>query len=119
MLEGSLFEATEELQEKMTDILASIPTSTFRAVFNEWKSRFLRCIETIRIPDGIGAMTHLRSETRLGFGMCLESQFVFVLSLASDPLRRIISYFPLALDTFLVTSPANRAAVKADSITLR
>jgi hypothetical protein len=119
MLEGSLFEPAEELQEKVTDILASIPTPTFRAVFNEWKTRFLRCIETFHTRDGIGAMTHLRSETRLGFGIWFESQFVFVLSLASDPLRRIVSYFPPALDTFLVTSPVNIAAVKADSTTLR
>jgi hypothetical protein len=45
MLEGSSFEAAEELQEKMADILMSIPTSTFRAVFEECKSRLLRYIE--------------------------------------------------------------------------
>jgi hypothetical protein len=38
MLEGSSFETAEELQEKVADILMSIPTSTFRAVFEEWKS---------------------------------------------------------------------------------
>jgi hypothetical protein len=45
MLEGSSFEAAEELQEKMTGVLMSIPVSTFRAIFEEWKSRWLRCIE--------------------------------------------------------------------------
>jgi hypothetical protein len=41
MLEGSSFETAEELREKVTDILMSIPTSTFRAVFKERKSRLL------------------------------------------------------------------------------
>jgi hypothetical protein len=45
MLEGSSFETTEELQEKVKDILISIPTSAFRAVFEEGKGRLLRCIE--------------------------------------------------------------------------
>jgi hypothetical protein len=38
MLEWSSFETSEELQENVTDILMSIPTSTFRAIFEEWKS---------------------------------------------------------------------------------
>jgi hypothetical protein len=46
MLEWSSFETAEELQERVTDILMSIPISTFRAVFEEWKSRLLRSIET-------------------------------------------------------------------------
>jgi hypothetical protein len=37
MLEGSSFETAEELQAKITDILMSIPTSTFRAAFEERK----------------------------------------------------------------------------------
>jgi hypothetical protein len=45
MLEGSSFETAQELQGKATGILMSIPTSTFRAVFEEWKSRVLQCIE--------------------------------------------------------------------------
>jgi hypothetical protein len=45
MLEGSSFETAEEVQEKVTDILMSIPTSTFRALFEKWKSQLLRCIE--------------------------------------------------------------------------
>jgi hypothetical protein len=45
ILEGSSFEMAKELQEKTTDILMSIPTSTFRAVFDEWKSQLLRRIE--------------------------------------------------------------------------
>jgi nicotinamide riboside kinase len=47
MLEGSLLETAEEVQEKVMDILMSIPTSSFRAVFEEWKSRLLRCIEAV------------------------------------------------------------------------
>jgi hypothetical protein len=45
MLEESSFEAAGELHAKMTDILISIPTSTFRAIFEEWKSRLVRCIK--------------------------------------------------------------------------
>jgi hypothetical protein len=45
MLEGSSFEKVEEMQEKAKDILMSIPTSIFRAVFEEWKNQLLRCIE--------------------------------------------------------------------------
>jgi hypothetical protein len=45
MLEGNSFQTAEELQEKVTDILVSIPTSTFRAVFEERKSRLLQCTE--------------------------------------------------------------------------
>jgi hypothetical protein len=45
MLAGSSFETAEELQEKVTDILTPILTSTFGAAFEEWKSRLLRCIE--------------------------------------------------------------------------
>jgi transposase len=45
MLEGHSFETAEELQEKVTEILMSIPTSTFGAVFEEWKGRLLRCID--------------------------------------------------------------------------
>jgi hypothetical protein len=45
MLEGNSFETAEELQEKVTGILMSITISTFRPVFEEWKSRLLRCIE--------------------------------------------------------------------------
>jgi hypothetical protein len=45
MLEGHYFQTAEELQEKVTDILVSIPTSTFRAVFEEWKNHLLQCIE--------------------------------------------------------------------------
>jgi hypothetical protein len=41
MLDGSSFETAEELQEKVTDILLSIATLTFRTVFEEWKSRLL------------------------------------------------------------------------------
>jgi hypothetical protein len=46
-LEKSSFETAEELQEKVTDILMSIPTSTFRAVFEEWKSRLLRYMKQV------------------------------------------------------------------------
>jgi hypothetical protein len=38
VLKGSSFETAEELQERVTDILKSISTSTFRAVFEECKS---------------------------------------------------------------------------------
>jgi hypothetical protein len=34
----SSFETADELQEKVMNILTSMPTSTFRAVFEEWKS---------------------------------------------------------------------------------
>jgi hypothetical protein len=43
--EGGSFGTAEELQGKVTDISMSIATSTFRAVFEEWKSRLLRYIE--------------------------------------------------------------------------
>jgi hypothetical protein len=45
MLERSSFETVENLQEKVTYILMVITTATFRASFEEWKSRLLRCIE--------------------------------------------------------------------------
>jgi hypothetical protein len=45
MLEGSSFETAEEAQEKVTNILMSLLTSTFRGVFEKWKSRLLRSIE--------------------------------------------------------------------------
>jgi hypothetical protein len=41
MLEWSSFQTGEELQEKVTDDLMSIQASTFRTVFEEWKSRLL------------------------------------------------------------------------------
>jgi hypothetical protein len=36
----------EELQEKLMDFLMPVPTLTFRAVFEEWKSQLVRCIES-------------------------------------------------------------------------
>jgi hypothetical protein len=45
VLEGSSLETAEGLQEKVTDIVILISTSIFRAVFEEWKNRLLRCIE--------------------------------------------------------------------------
>jgi hypothetical protein len=45
MLKGSSFQTARELQEKVTDVLMSVPTSTFTAVFEEWKSRLLQCNE--------------------------------------------------------------------------
>jgi hypothetical protein len=45
MLEGHSFQTAEELQEKVKNIIVSIPTSTFRAVFEKWKNRLLQCIE--------------------------------------------------------------------------
>jgi hypothetical protein len=45
MLQGNSFQIAGELHENVTDILISILTSTFRAVFEEWKGRLLRCIE--------------------------------------------------------------------------
>jgi hypothetical protein len=41
MLEGISFELAEALQGKVTDILMFVPTSTFRTVFEEWKSELL------------------------------------------------------------------------------
>jgi hypothetical protein len=41
MLKGTSIETAEELQGKMTDILISTATQTFRAVFEEWKSQLL------------------------------------------------------------------------------
>jgi hypothetical protein len=37
VLEGNSFETSEDLQEKATNILMSIPTLTFRSVFEDWK----------------------------------------------------------------------------------
>jgi hypothetical protein len=41
MLEESSFETSEEQQEKVTGILISIPTSTIKTVFEEWKKNLI------------------------------------------------------------------------------